>query len=69
MPSSRETHFTPKGVSIAAGPMAINIQPLRGCSTNFKFVDETGLEIVSQLNDKLKFVGHSLHACCHGFGF
>ncbi len=24
-------HFTPKGVSVSAGPMAINIQPLRGC--------------------------------------
>jgi hypothetical protein len=24
-------HFTPKGVSVRAGPLAINMQPLRGC--------------------------------------
>jgi hypothetical protein len=28
---SRETHFTPNGVSICAGPMSTNMQPLRGC--------------------------------------
>ena len=27
---SRETHFTPKGVRICGGPIAINMQPLRG---------------------------------------
>ncbi len=30
MSSRRETHFTPKGVSICSGPTAINMQPLRG---------------------------------------
>jgi hypothetical protein len=28
---SHRTHFTPKGVSIRAAPVAINMQPLRGC--------------------------------------
>jgi outer membrane protein assembly factor BamB len=28
---SRQLHFTPKGVSICAAPMTINMQPLRGC--------------------------------------
>ena len=37
MASSRETHFTPKGVSIGAGPLAINIQPLRGCGPKLLF--------------------------------
>ena len=31
VPASGQPHFTPKGVSICAGPMAINMQPLRGC--------------------------------------
>jgi hypothetical protein len=26
-----QIHFTPNGVSISAAPMAINMQPLRGC--------------------------------------
>ena len=30
MSSGRETHFTPKGVSIGGSPLAINMRPLRG---------------------------------------
>ena len=32
--SSRETPFTPKGANHNSGPMAINIQPLRGWTLN-----------------------------------
>jgi hypothetical protein len=31
-----ETHFTPKGVSICGGPMAIKMKPLRGWNTGLK---------------------------------
>jgi hypothetical protein len=35
-------HFTPKGVSIRAASVPINMQPLRGCRTNFSLSDIVG---------------------------
>ena len=62
MPSGRETHFTPKGVSIAADPLAINIQLLRGCGISFSFGIRS---VVLPLEVKLiTTVLHSVGAKC-----
>jgi hypothetical protein len=70
VPASREIHFTPNGVSISAGPMAINMQPLRGCREfgHFEYVGHVMIDIRTLGNHYVVVRHDYVVVCPYGAG-